>query len=290
MAMDAREALGSGVWEEVYSASLAQEPPRPKAEGLAGGEPLGFSRESSQWDARAEGFAAKRRSPYAATLLGMLPLSEGGSVLDIGCGPGTLAVPLAKTGQKVTAVDFSREMLVQLERAAHKAGVAVDARQLSWGDPWDTLPKADLVLSSRSFVPDTLAQGVSKLEGRSLGHVVVTVPAGDKPWLDPRLSRALGRRAVERTDGAFIALVNYLWACGRFPKVDYILIERAWSCGSVEELQRAMAGVVRPRTPEEAAALRGYVEDHAAPAGGGVWLDYRPCVRWAVVSWEAPQP
>lgn len=289
MSLEAGEALGARVWEEVYAASRGQELPHPSAGSPDGDGPRGFSRESAQWDARAEGFARKPRSPYAATLLGMLPLEEGDSVLDFGCGPGTLTVPLARAGHPVTGVDFSHEMLVQLERAAREAGVAVATRQLAWQDSWDTLPRAQLVVSSRSFVPDTLGEGVSKLEGRSLRSVVVTLPAGDRPWLDPRLSAAIGRRPVERSDEAFVALVNYLWALGRFPRVDYILLDRPWSCESLDELQRVVAGIASPQSPEEARALEDYVARHAAPVGDGIWLDYRPVVRWGVVAWEVPQ-
>jgi 2-polyprenyl-3-methyl-5-hydroxy-6-metoxy-1,4-benzoquinol methylase len=36
---------------------------------------------------------------------------EGSKVLDIGCGPGTLTIPLAKIGVEVTALDISSGML-----------------------------------------------------------------------------------------------------------------------------------------------------------------------------------
>ena len=40
------------------------------------------------------------------------------SVLDVGCGPGFLAVIMAQQGYRVTAVDFSKEMLKQAEKNA----------------------------------------------------------------------------------------------------------------------------------------------------------------------------
>lgn len=44
-------------------------------------------------------------------------LSRGMEVLDIGCGTGTLAMALARYGAKVTALDFSTEMLDQLRQS-----------------------------------------------------------------------------------------------------------------------------------------------------------------------------
>ena len=58
------------------------------------------------------------------------------TVLDLGCGPGRHAIPLAARGLQVTGVDLSRVLLEQAEQRASEAGVAVewlraDMRQFS---------------------------------------------------------------------------------------------------------------------------------------------------------------
>jgi SAM-dependent methyltransferase len=50
-----------------------------------------------------------------------------GRVLDLGCGPGRHALPLAAAGIDVTAVDTSRELIDTLCRRAAEAGVDVEA-------------------------------------------------------------------------------------------------------------------------------------------------------------------
>ena len=45
-------------------------------------------------------------------------------ILDIGCGPGTLAVPLAKRVKEVIAIDFSAQMLEELNQYAKREGVS----------------------------------------------------------------------------------------------------------------------------------------------------------------------
>jgi 16S rRNA A1518/A1519 N6-dimethyltransferase RsmA/KsgA/DIM1 with predicted DNA glycosylase/AP lyase activity len=52
-----------------------------------------------------------RASPQLETL----PIKQGARVLDIGAGPGTLAVPLSKSGCEVTAVEPSEAMVASLE-------------------------------------------------------------------------------------------------------------------------------------------------------------------------------
>ena len=47
------------------------------------------------------------------------------SVLDLGCGTGSVAVLLARSGKKVTAVDMSEDMLCQAQQKAFKQGVQI---------------------------------------------------------------------------------------------------------------------------------------------------------------------
>jgi ubiquinone/menaquinone biosynthesis C-methylase UbiE len=54
-------------------------------------------------------------------------LKPGDSVLDLGSGPGLLALPFAREGMAVTAVDPEPEMLEALENAAKSAGLPVRA-------------------------------------------------------------------------------------------------------------------------------------------------------------------
>ena len=48
-------------------------------------------------------------------------LEPGDAVMDLGCGPGLLAIPFAQAGMKVTAVDPEPEML-EAAGAARAAG------------------------------------------------------------------------------------------------------------------------------------------------------------------------
>ena len=55
--------------------------------------------------------------------LASLPFSEGDTVLDIGAGPGTLAVPLAKRGCAVTVIEPSTLMIEAMGEYCKRAGV-----------------------------------------------------------------------------------------------------------------------------------------------------------------------
>jgi SAM-dependent methyltransferase len=78
----------------------------------------------------------------AAFLWKHLALSAGDRVLDVPCGHGRLALPLAARGCAVTGVDLSREFLRAAEDASRGAGVSVawrrsDMRTLPWRGSFD---------------------------------------------------------------------------------------------------------------------------------------------------------
>jgi 2-polyprenyl-3-methyl-5-hydroxy-6-metoxy-1,4-benzoquinol methylase len=60
--------------------------------------------------------AACRRSAALFDRLGLGPV-EHGLAVDLGCGHGVSAVPLAERGYEVVAVDFCRALLDELEAA-----------------------------------------------------------------------------------------------------------------------------------------------------------------------------
>ncbi len=68
--------------------------------------------------------AAPRTAAVWAALDPVLGTGRALSVLDVGGGSGTLAVPMAEAGHEVTVVDPSADALATLRRRAETAGVA----------------------------------------------------------------------------------------------------------------------------------------------------------------------
>ena len=78
------------------------------------------------WGMRAEGFSLSNNdefadpdNPYRQLLQRKLGLNHSGQkALDVGCGPGFLAIELAKMGYKSTGIDSSEPMLVRARENA----------------------------------------------------------------------------------------------------------------------------------------------------------------------------
>ncbi len=76
--------------------------------------------------AGAAQFYDRFRAPYARAAIDVIAktfdLAEGARLLDLGCGPGTIAIPLSHTVAEVVAVDPDAHMIVEGRRLAVSAG------------------------------------------------------------------------------------------------------------------------------------------------------------------------
>lgn len=123
-------------------------------------------------------------------------IPPGSTVLDAGCGEGTLSILLAKHGCTVTGVDLSEPNIAAAKAYAEKEGVA-DRTTFVVGDiehlpfPGNAFP---FVVSSHvlEHVP-TFSKGASELSRVSSGTVIAAIPTclnpaaitllgGDKYW------------------------------------------------------------------------------------------------------------
>ncbi|HEY3778474.1 MAG TPA: class I SAM-dependent methyltransferase [Rhizomicrobium sp.] len=100
-------------------------------------------------------YYARYRLPYPDALirriLAAAGLGRGDAVLDLGAGPGLLAIPLARAQMAVTAVDPEPEMLAVLHEAAVEAGLAIDIRQGSSFEMPQGIGPFRLVTIGRAF-------------------------------------------------------------------------------------------------------------------------------------------
>jgi ubiquinone/menaquinone biosynthesis C-methylase UbiE len=74
------------------------------------------------WDAVADGFdrhVTPHSMGFGEQVLAALPLGPGVRVLDVGAGSGALAIPAARTGAEVVAVDIAPIMIERLATRSH---------------------------------------------------------------------------------------------------------------------------------------------------------------------------
>jgi ubiquinone/menaquinone biosynthesis C-methylase UbiE len=77
------------------------------------------------WMAGDFGVVARTISAGAEDFVARLGLAQGARVLDVACGTGNLAIPLARQGCVVTGVDIAANLLVQARERASAEGLNV---------------------------------------------------------------------------------------------------------------------------------------------------------------------
>jgi SAM-dependent methyltransferase len=91
------------------------------------------------WMAGDFGKIAKGNVREAEAFVSRLELPAGAQVLDLACGTGNLAIPLARRGMRVTGVDIASNLLEQARERAAEEGLQIwfeegDAEQLPYPD------------------------------------------------------------------------------------------------------------------------------------------------------------
>src|ERR1700731_876379 len=79
----------------------------------------------SAWMAGDFGKIATTIAAEAANFAGRLPVQPGAHVLDIACGTGNSAIPLARRGAVVTGVDIAPNLLEQARKRAAGEGLSI---------------------------------------------------------------------------------------------------------------------------------------------------------------------
>lgn len=243
---------------------------------------------ASDWDRKAPSFAARNAgSPYVSLLLERLPLAPDFTVLDMGCGPGTLAVPLAERVQAVTAVDYSAGMLDVLRgKVAEEHIENIHLIQGAWEDDWQKLGigQHDIAIASRSLAVEDLAAALVKLNQAARKYVFISDRIAPTPF-DPGAFNAVGREFQSGPD--YIYTLNILYSMGIHSQVEVLNLGRDVEFASVDEAISAYSWMLRDLTAEEKDALRGYLLSRIiADEGGKIVIRRQHPARWALIWWK----
>ena len=247
-------------------------------------------KKSSDWDRRAAGFAERNLdSPFVAQFMAHLQTEPDWTVLDVGSGPGTLAIPLAKQGRQVTALDYSAAMLAELDKQAKAAGLDnITTVQASWTDDWQALGIArhEVAIASRSLSVDDLKGALRKLNAWASRAVYVVDRVGAGPF-DPDLFAAIGRNFEPGPD--YIFTLNILYTLGIHAQVDFISLDNRRTYGSREEALQSYRWMVDDLTALEEERLAVYVDARLSQIADGSWqLARQTPPRWALIWWKKP--
>jgi SAM-dependent methyltransferase len=147
-------------------------------------------------------FYARYRLNYPDSLIERISenvgLARGDSVLDLGAGPGLLAIPFAKAGMAVTAIDPEPGMLAELKAGAAAQGVMIDIRRGSSFDMPKGIGPFRLVTIGRAFHWMDRPATLEMLDGVIGDGGAIALVHDDHPTTAENLWRGILRDVADR--------------------------------------------------------------------------------------------
>lgn len=235
---------------------------------------------SMDWDSRATSYAKNSgQSNYIEDFIARLDLSGASTLLDVGCGPGTLALPLANRLHRIVALDYSAGMLKSLSERAQTKGITnIETRHLAWADEWIGVPVCDVAIASRSTTVADLGAALAKLTAHARRRVVITYPASGH-FIDDQILAVVGVSPLPLPD--VLLVLGILRQAGIQPTLDYIATpSRLARCADFDEFALRVAWSAGPLDAAARQRLKTWYEaDPQRALAGGRGM------RWAFISW-----
>ncbi len=239
------------------------------------------------WDGRAASFAkAIEESEFSDNFIDIMKPEPEWSVLDMGCGSGTLAIPLAKKCSSVTAVDFSEEMLKFIRKCCRKGNIEnVKTVNAEWDSDWQKagIGMHDIAIASRSMVSDDIRSSILKLQSRARKRIYIVTVVGDGPH-NRQVLEAAGRTFKPGPD--YIYNYNLLYQMGISANISFIEERRNIGYESHEDALKALMWMFSGITLDEKTKVHDFLKNNLVLKNGLWKMPEDRLIRWAVIWWE----
>ncbi|MGP8322125.1 MAG: class I SAM-dependent methyltransferase [Methanosarcinaceae archaeon] len=229
---------------------------------------------TSFWNVRAKHYNESiKQNDRPARVISKLDIDPECSVLDIGAGPGTLTIPLAKIVKHVTVVEPSSGMLACLgENAANEGLENITCINKKWEDvyPGEDLGEYDVVIASYSLSMVDMAEALLKMDTVAKHSVYLFTFTGDRMWdytdLWPEL---YGEKYQAGPD--YIYLYNILYQIGIQADVEISTIEHKQRFSNLDEAVEQWKENLDVSTPKAEEVIRSHLTAKLIRENGSLW-------------------
>ncbi len=240
------------------------------------------------WDDHAEDFQRQySRSDYRDKLLEKAQIEPDSTVLDVGCGPGNLAVPLASRAKHVTALDKSGEMLRLGKKEADAQKISnISFIHMDWNDVviGRDVPPHDIVICSRSFANQNPRESLIKLNRAANSRVYLTLrtSADEATAFFHNLYKEVGKEYKVYPD--YLYGCNLLHQIGILAHVDFINYTDSFRYTTAEDTYRVMSSHMNITNQEQKDKMMLFITRNMTSNNGNFVLDIK--VKWALLWWQ----
>jgi SAM-dependent methyltransferase len=229
-----------------------------------------FDDPSHNWNKRenAERYDSTSRSEYderVVTTIHGMDISPESRVLDIGAGPGTLAIPLASWVKEITAIEPGEGMAGIMNERMKKDGVTtITIIRKRWEDiipTSDLSGQYDVVVASLSLTMEEIRQALHKMDAVSRGSVYlfwfVDMPFWERMYADLwEPLHGLPYYPGPKAD----CLFGVLYQMGIYANVEMLPLKKEYRFGTTDEMTAFFQRRFNVTRPEQERVLNNYLK------------------------------
>jgi predicted TPR repeat methyltransferase len=235
---------------------------------------------------RAEAKEGLDKEDYVLQMLDRIEVKPDWSILDIGSGPGTLTIPLAKKARSVTALDLSSEMLKHLKENVAKNGLNnISYINASWLDACadGQVEKHDVVVASRSLMFVDMKKSLSHIINAARQAAYLTFPVIHLPF-DWEVYKVIGREGKRHPP--YVYIYNLLFQMGIQANVEILRTRIKVRFTGIEEAVKRLEWRTEPFTTEEKSRLVQFLEKKFIESKETGVLTHEGYSKWALIWWR----
>lgn len=243
---------------------------------------------SKDWNKRAPNFGkSAKKDDYPIKLLEKMDISKEDTVLDLGCGEGSITIPLAKLAKSVTGVDSAYKMLEILNEKAQKEEInniktiEEDLTKVTIDD----VGKHDIIVASRSLngvlnIKETIAN-INEIADK---YVYITL-FGPNNWkLEKEFYQSINKEYFEFPSHRYF--FNILVDMGIYPNVENLNIGKEREYESIEEAMESGKWRLDYLNDEEKEELYKYLENILERGENGKLSNPDDKADWVLYWWK----
>ena len=195
------------------------------------------NKKDKNWDNAAEGFYKRTKNEdYNNALFTKLILNENDTVLDVGCGEGSITIPLSRKVKKVIGVDSSPKMLEYLKKRADEHNINnIETKLMAIEDiKYNDFGDIDVVVCSRSLngiVPiENVLNELNKIANK---YVFITIFGPENKKIEKDFDREICKKTEDFPDYNYF--FNILFNIGIYANVERFDLNNYRKYESIED-------------------------------------------------------
>ena len=236
----------------------------------------------------AQGFFKRTRNDdYNDTLFDKLILDENDSVLDVGCGEGSITIPLSRKVKNITAIDSSPKMLEYLKKRCDEYNIDnIESKLMAIEDiTYENIGDIDVVVCSRSLngiVP--IEKVISELNKIANKYVFITVFGPENKKIEKDFEKEIGIKTENFPDYNY--LFNILFNMGIYANVERFELNTYREYESIEKAMDNGKFRLDLYNNKEKEKLKEYLKRILDKNSQGHYYNVKDKADWVLIWWK----